>query len=268
MGARSRGRAETRFRPVAAWRRVEPVPTERLWLTEPRRSTCLARVVAVRGAAFALDRSLFAPTSRRHRHPQPHDQGTAWWEGEKRNLVRVTERDGTLWHELRGAVPPVGTQLNCHLDAERRAATSAAHTAMHLAIAALARSGAPPMRADPEVKGGRNVRLVLAGPVAPRLLADALSLANSWIAQGRPVRREFVPRGSEAHALDAQAFHPPDPYPGPPDVLACARIEGVCAYPCDGTHVERTGILGRIMAAQVRAHGLGTTVLLRCGKKA
>ena len=236
--------------------------TERLWITEPRRTTALARVVAVRGAAFALDRSLFAPTSRTHRHPQPHDQGTVWGEGEKRWLMRVEERDGALWHRLKGMLPPIGTELNCHLDAERRAQVSRTHTAMHLLLAAL-RPHRAALTADPKVKLGGTFRLDLAAPLAPRALAEALARANAWAAEDRRVTREHLPRGTEAKLLDAQAFQPPDPYPGPAATLDAVRIEGVCAYPCDGTHVERTRKVGRIVIPVARAAHGGAVIVAK-----
>jgi Ser-tRNA(Ala) deacylase AlaX len=229
------------------------VSTERLWLTEPRRSTALAKVVAVRGGAFALDRSLFAPASVFHRHPQPADKGTVWLQGEKRRLERVFQRDGVLWHQLRGTVPAVGEQAQCQLDADRRLEASRAHTAMHLLMAALHRANAPPMARNPEVRGGGHFRLDLAAPVEPRTLAGCLAQARQWAADDRPVRREHLARGHEAKVLDAQRFHPPDPYPGPPTVLDVAVVTGVCSYPCDGTHVERTGKVGGFAIAQAHA---------------
>lgn len=240
--------------------------TERLWISDPKRTTALCKVTAVRGGAFALDRTLFAPVSRAHRHPQPHDQGTVWGEGEKRNLVRVVERDGALWHVLRGALPPVGTQLNCHLDQDRRELMSCAHTAMHLLEKALQDAGAPPLVADPEVKGGGNVRLELGRPVAPALLASVLKQANAWVGADLAVSREFVPRGLETRTLDAQSFHPPDPFPGPPDTLTAVRIGNACTYPCDGTHVDRTGRVGRIVVAEARPRAGGATVVARVVK--
>jgi alanyl-tRNA synthetase len=237
--------------------------TERLWLTDPKRTTAICKVVATRGGAFALDRSLFAPASRTHRHPQPHDQGTVWWEGEKRWLDRVFERDGAVWHVARGVVPPAGSELNCHLDTERRELASRAHTAMHLMLKALADRGAPPLVADPEVKGGGNVRLDLAAAVAPRVLADALAQANRWVDEDRRVLREFLPRDAAERLLDRQSFQPPDPYPGPPDSLTAVRIEGLCAYPCDGTHVERTARVGRIVVAESRGGQARGTVVVR-----
>lgn len=237
--------------------------TERLWLTEPRRATCLAKVVAVRGQAFALDRSLFAPVSVLHRHPQPGDLGTVWLTGEKRLLLRSFLGDGVLWHQLRGTVPAVGDQAQCQLDAERRLLASRAHTAMHLLLAALHRANAPPLVRNPEVKGGGSFRLDLAAPVEPRLLASCLAQARQWAAEDRPVAREHLARGHEAKVLDAQRFHPPDPYPGPATVLDVAAIRDVCSYPCDGTHVERTGKVGGLVVAQAQATRSGFTLVGR-----
>jgi misacylated tRNA(Ala) deacylase len=236
--------------------------TERLWITEPERSTALARVSHVRGRTFALDRSLFAPTSRAHRHPQPHDQGTIWWDGEKRRLERVFERDGGLWHQLRGTVPSVGAELNCHLDSDRRRLASRAHTAMHLILAALWASGAPPLVADPEVKGGGNVRLDFAGPVPARTLASARAQAMAWIAADLSITRDHAVRGTESKFVQPQRFQPPDPYPGPATTLDVVRIDGVCAYPCDGTLVARTGKVGSIAIAEARGRNDGTFVVV------
>jgi Ser-tRNA(Ala) deacylase AlaX len=84
-------------------------------------------------------------------------------------------------------------------------------------------------------------------------LAGWLAQARQWVAEDRPVKREHLARGHEAKILDAQRFQPPDPYPGPPTVLDIAAITGVCSYPCDGTHVERTGKVGEVVVAQANA---------------
>jgi Ser-tRNA(Ala) deacylase AlaX len=240
--------------------------TERLWLTQPRRATAIAKVVAVEGGLFALDRSLFAPTSRLCRHPQPHDMGMVWIDGgEKRKLVRVLDRGGRLWHQLRGTVPPVGATLNCQLDQERREKESRAHTAMHLLLVALQRAGAGPLVADPTVKGGGTFRLDFAQAPAPKLLAAALAQANQWVQDNRPVRVEHVLRGMETKVLDAQQFEVPDPYPGPDGSVPAARVEGVCCLPCDGTHVERTLKVGRVVVAQAHRGAGGFVVVGRVG---
>ena len=225
--------------------------TQRLWVTDPRRSTCLATVAATRGAAFALDRTLLAPASRAHRHPQPADRGTLWWEGEKRWVERVFERDGELWHVVPGFVPPVGAQVNLHLDGERRLPASRAHTAMHLVLAALARLDAPPVAADPEVRGGGTFRIPFREPPAPATLAAAIQQVRAWVAADLPVQRDFWTQPMRAR-LTPQRFHPPDPTPGADEVYPVVLVDGACAYPCDGTHVARTGQVGGV---QVARHG-------------
>lgn len=244
---------------------MDAIATEWLWLTQPRRSTALAKVAAVQADHFALDRSLFAPTSHVHRHPQPHDTGTVWIEGgQKRRLDRAFLRHGVLWHRLRGTVPAVGATLQCQLDQDRRERESRAHTGMHLMLAALHRAAGAPLAADPTVKGGGTFRLDLAAPfVAPKILAGWLAQANAWVAEDRKVGVEHVVRGMEAKLLDAQKFQQPDPYPGPETTLDAVRIEGVCAYPCDGTHVERTAKVGKIQVVQAHPAGGGFVVVGR-----
>lgn len=227
--------------------------TELLWLTKPKQATALATVTAVRGDRFTLDRSLFAPTSRAYRHPQPHDTGTVWLDGgDKRRLESSWLEAGILWHRLRGAVPTVGATLRCHLDADRRLLVSRTHTAMHLLVAALQTVGAPPMRADPTVKLGGNLRLEFAGPIPPKAMATALAHVKAWSQADRRVTTEYVVRGMEARTLDAQSFHPANPYPGPDGPLSVVRVEGVNAFPCDGTHVERTSKIGGLQIAEAR----------------
>lgn len=240
--------------------------TNRLWLTEPRRATSISSVTRARGDRFTLDRSLFAPTSHSYRHSQPHDTGVAWIEGgEKRILTSSFEDQGLLWHRLRGAIPTVGSKLNCQLDQERRLLTSRAHTAMHLVLHAMARPGPastrPALVADPAVKGGGTFRLELAGPVAPTQLAAWLAQANQWVAANKRATVEHHPRELAAKVLEAQLFDPADPFPGPQDVLSCVRVDGVGALPCDGTHVEQTQRVGRIVFNQARTTGRRVTLV-------
>jgi len=245
---------------AAACRRA--VSSERLWLSEPRRATCLATVTGVRGDAFTVDRCLFAPASKALRHPQPADQGVAVVGGDKRVLSAVFERDGDVWLRLRGFTPTVGDRLQCQLDRDVRDLASRAHTALHLLLAALRKERAPPLPKDPEVKGGGHARLSLAAPAAPELLARALAQANAWAAADLGVEREHASRDVVARVATPQAFDPPDPYPGG-DVVPIVRIGEACAYPCDGTHVERTHKVGRIVLPQVSPARGGMTVVLR-----
>jgi Ser-tRNA(Ala) deacylase AlaX len=228
---------------------------ERLWLTEPRRATCLATVAQAEGDWFAPDRCLFAPRSRSCRHPQNPDEGHIVVAGEKRVVAGVQERDGLVWLRLRGTVPRPGDRLQCQLDQDVRLLASRAHTAMHAMLASLSRSGAPPHVTDPEVKGGGSFRLTLRAPMRPDEVKAALDGANALLRPDMAVEREFASGAAILRLALRQDFHPPHPHPGP-DPVQLVRF-GAVAYPCDGTHVERTGKVGRLVVAHARSGSAG-----------
>jgi Ser-tRNA(Ala) deacylase AlaX len=238
------------------------VATVPLWVTEPRRATSLSTVTATRGMWFALDRSLYAPTSRVCRHPQPQDQGYVWLQGTKRRLVEVQWRDGELWHRCRDWAPRTGDKLQCHLDADRRLEVSRAHTAMHLLVKALGDAGGA-LRKDPEVKLGGTVRLDLVAPLAPPLLANVRKRVLGWCRPGRTLATEAVLRSLQGRVLDPQPFLPADPFPGPPDSVMAVRVPDVCAYPCDGTHVDRTDRITDVVFAEAKTTRAGFLLVAR-----
>ncbi len=237
-------------------------PSERLWITDPRRVTCLAKVTQVKGDQFTVDRALFAPRSTACRHPQYADEGTVWWDGEKRRLASVRERGGHVWYQLRGTVPTIGAELQCQLDQDIRNLSDRAHTAMHLLIAALRAVDAPPMSADPEVKGGGHFRITLAWAAPPTSLKEALDSAQRHIDADLIVDRAYAPKHEASRSVTPQSFQPPEPVPGP-DVLSVVTVGDVCAYPCDGTHVDRTSRIGRLQIAHARQGKDGFVVVGR-----
>jgi alanyl-tRNA synthetase len=228
---------------------VTPDTAERLWETEPGRKTALAEVVDTRGEEFRLDRALFRLKSRDYRHPQRADAGTVWVDGgDKHQLVTVFEREGLVWHRVDGETPSVGDELQLHLDRARRELDSRAHTAMHLLLRAVTQLVDVTLVDDPEVKGGGRFRLDLRGwSIRPDVLAEAVDRVNTWIDDDVPVERAYEPRDVAEHKLDPQPFEEGAPYPGPGTTVEVVRVDGVCAYPCDGTHADRTGELEELV---------------------
>ncbi len=237
--------------------------SEHLWLTEPRRKTCLAEVVERSGSAFRVDRALFRPKSRGYRHPQRADQGTVWVQGgDKHVLTTAFWRGRRVWYRIDGDAPSVGAQLQCHLDQDRRELDSRCHTAMHLLLAAMGTDG-PPLAADPEVKGGGRFRLDLrTWQLDPNELAAWLEHVNAWIEQDRQVSRSYVPRDATSHAVEEQPFEQGERIPGPDGSIEVVEIDGVCTLPCDGTHADRTSELGRVVMRDLVNKGDGTVVVI------
>ncbi|MGB1586264.1 MAG: hypothetical protein ACPHID_04380 [Thermoplasmatota archaeon] len=231
--------------------------TERLWLTEPGRATCLAKVTDVRGVWFTVDRALFAPQSRACRHPQPADKGTVWIAGEKRRLEAIRADAGGVWYRLRGTTPAVGATLQCELDPDWRDAMARGHTLMHLVIAA----SDSPMTADPEVRGDGHARLTFQEFLAPPRIEGWLQRVRGWIEADLPLASRYVEHAEAQRFATPQRFHPPNPVPG--DVAALVEISGVCAYPCDGRHVDRTGRIGEVRLVHAAMGKEGFVVVVR-----
>lgn len=240
--------------------------TERLWETEPQRNTALAEVLEVRGDRFRLDRSLFRPKSRTYRHPQRADAGTVWVKGaDKQEIRSVFEQAGSLWHRVAGPAPEVGDELQCHLDQDQRALDSRAHSAMHLLLQAVTQLADVVLVADPEVKGGGRFRLDLRSwELGPEVLAAAVDRVEAWIEQDALVERSYTPRDAAEHKLDPQPFEEGGHarYPGPATTLETVRIGEVCAYPCDGTHVDRASEIEGLVLREASAREGGAWVIV------
>jgi len=229
--------------------------TELLYLEHPSRRAALAKVTALRGEAFLLDRSLFHPGTSAYAHPQPADRGEVWLGGDKRNLRRASWDRGELRHALDGAVPERGQPVRCLLDAERRARVEAAHTAMHLVLSALARGSRVVLAAPPRVQAHAQFRLALrAEGFVLEVLAEALGAANGAVSRKLEVHVEHTTRDAIRH-VDAQPLPDGPGFPGPDDVLRIVRIGEASALPCDGTFLTTTAGLGRITAPVVRRAG-------------
>ncbi len=237
--------------------------TERLWLTEPRRRTSLSEVVEVRGNTFRLDRTLYHPKMRTYHHPQRRDRGVLWIEGgEKRKLATVREQGGDVWHRLRGTVPSVGDELQCHLDTSHRERVERAHTAMHLLLRSMWSHDGPALVEDPEVKGGGTFRMELEQAyVDGNEVKRWLDRANQWVREDHDVTYDHVPRdAAEARhsGVHEQLIHGAPSFPGPETTLRVVHVGSACTYPCDGTHVERTSEVGRIVMQHARPTNRGT----------
>lgn len=173
-------------------------------------------------------------------------------DGEKRRLDGIQTHGNAIRYRLRGTVPAVGDRLQCELDQAWRGAMARGHTLMHLLIAA---SDAP-MTADPEVRGDGHARLTFAQHIDNTRLAAWMHRVQAWIDADAPISQRFVERAEAMRFATPQEFSPPDPVPCGA-VAALVDIPGAGAFPCDGTHVDRTGRIGatRIVHARMGKDG-------------
>ena len=199
-----------------------------------------ATVTAVDGNAVVLDRTAFYPGG----GGQPCDVGELRFGGQTARVTKVGRREGEVWHELDGDVPPTGTAVQGAIDWENRHALMRTHTALHILCGVIWRDfGA-------KVTGGNMAPLsarmdfeleAMSADFAERVE----SLANAEVAAAREIGVRFLPR--------EEAFAHPDLIrtkinllpEGIPEVRV-VDIAGLDVQADGGTHLANTKDVGRI----------------------
>ncbi|RBP08562.1 misacylated tRNA(Ala) deacylase [Roseiarcus fermentans] len=222
--------------------------TEILFRDDAYRREAEATVLSADPRGVALDRTVFYPRG----GGQPGDQGELIVEGAAPVVIVDTTYDAdrkTILHVPAdgAALPAPGARVVARIDWERRYKRMRAHTALHLLSVALpypvtgGSVGDAEGRLDfdceapldkAEVERKLNELVALDAPVALRWIADEELDASPALVKTMSVK---PPRGSGRVRLVA--------------------IEGLDLQPCGGTHVARTGEIGRASVIQIEKKG-------------
>ncbi|WP_316014305.1 alanyl-tRNA editing protein [Roseobacter sp. HKCCA0434] len=204
-------------------------------------------VVASSAEGVVLDASLFYPRG----GGQPGDAGRIVWDGGEMAVADCVkgEGDAIVLVPAEGAVPPpVGTQVLQHLDWDRRFGHMRVHTALHLLSVVI------PLPVSGGAIGAEKGRLDFDMPEAPedkQALEDRL---NELIAADHAVSVEWI----EEAELDANPGLVKTMSVQPPrgsGRIRLVRIGDVDLQPCGGTHVARTGEIGRVRLGKIEKKG-------------
>lgn len=206
-----------------------------------------ATVTAVEDRGVRLDRSIFYPTG----GGQPGDTGTMRWDGGEARIVdSVKAEGGDVLHVLAPDAPRpgVGTKIHTTLDWERRHLHMRMHTALHVMSAVIkgnvtgGQVGADKSRLDFNLEGDVPTKEWVTEEV------------NRLIALDRPVTQQWVTDEelmSRPELVKTMSVRPPM---GTGRVRLLS-IEGVDLQACGGTHVARTGEIGRVECTKVENKG-------------
>jgi len=225
--------------------------TERLFLDHPRLATATATVLASGPEGIVLDRTVFYARS----GGQPGDVGVIRWDGGAVSVTDTVKGEGeTILHVPAAgeALPPPGTSVELAIDWPRRHRLMRAHTSLHL-LSSLLRGAA--------VTGGSvgldRSRLDFDLPNPPAKEAIEAGV-NALIEADHPVSTEWV----DEAVLDADPGLVRTLSVKPPRGAGRVRLvrigEGeppVDLQPCGGTHVARTGEIGRVQVLKMESKG-------------
>lgn len=225
--------------------------TERLYEADAQARGMQARVVASRPEGIVLDRTVFYARG----GGQPGDVGTLRWDGGEVAVIDTVKGEGgAILHLVApdAVRPAVGTTVEGEIDWTRRHRLMRMHTAMHL-LCSLIKGAAVTGGAV----GADKSRLDFDLPNPPPKEEVEAGL-NALIAADHPVRLEWV----DEAVLDANPALVRTMSVQPPRGTGRLRLvrigngeEPVDLQPCGGTHVSRTGEIGRIAVLKIENKG-------------
>lgn len=230
--------------------------TDRLYLHDATVRAFTATVIEVDDEGrVGLDRSAFYPTG----GGQPHDTGTLRWDGVEAAVVDVRGKGPIVLHELdlpAGTAPPaVGTTVEGSLDWERRHRLMRTHTALHILCGVIWNEWGT------AVTGGNmeplSARMDFEFDPLPEGFADRVTeLVNAEIAADRPIEVTFLPR-DVALADDDLIRTKVNLIPETVTEIRVVDIVGLDKQADGGTHVARTGEVGRFEVVKTESKGKG-----------
>jgi misacylated tRNA(Ala) deacylase len=217
---------------------------ELLFREDPYLKACDARVLAVRENVIELDRTIFYPLA----GGQAGDTGSI-------NDIRVLDTrkgEGTdsVLHlmEPGAALPAVGDVVKIEIDWERRHRLMRYHTAMHLLGAVVkapvtgGRIQEDKAHLDFDIEMEKLVKEEIEARVN-ELVSSSIATQARWITDAElDARPELVRTMSVAP-------------PRGEGRVRLLEIPGVDLQACGGTHVRRTGEIGRLSVARIRSEG-------------
>jgi misacylated tRNA(Ala) deacylase len=216
------------------------MPGYALYHTDGYRREINATVTCVDANRIALDRTIFYAQG----GGQVADHGTLVWTGGTAQIVDVRKDDAQICHQIAGDVPAIGTPVHGTLDWERRYALMRTHTATHILNGVIWRDYRA-LVTGASVDVGRGRIDFELDRMSGDLVAEVEAHLNAEVAADRAVRVRFLPRAellATPGLLRSKWVAPPEDL----DHVRVIEIVDLDTQACGGTHVARTGEVGRI----------------------
>jgi misacylated tRNA(Ala) deacylase len=227
--------------------------TEFLFRDDAYRAECQALVVAAGPEGVELDRTVFYATS----GGQPGDSGRLVWDGGEARVVAAVHPVGERARVLHGladgvAAPEPGTAVLAAIDWDRRHRLMRMHTALHLLSVVM------PYPVTGGAIGEERSRLDFDMAEPPDDVAELEALLNGHVAADLPVTVEWIDEAALAARPEMVKTMKVKPPVGQGRVRLVRIGEGAATIdlqPCGGTHVGRTGEIGRLRIGKIEKKG-------------
>ncbi|MGL6210745.1 MAG: alanyl-tRNA editing protein [Paracoccaceae bacterium] len=226
--------------------------TDLLFRSDPYLSRAEATVIGhTPEGGIVVDRSIFYPTG----GGQPGDSGHVTWDGSRFQIATAVKIEGGFVALVPGeavAMPPIGADVAQTLDWERRHRHMRMHTALHLLSVAIplpvtgGQIGAERGRLDFDMADPPSDVEALNSQLARMIEAD-LEVTESWITDAE--------LDANPGLVKTLSVAPPRGQ-GRVRLIRIGSASGqIDLQPCGGTHVARTGEIGRVEIGRIEKKG-------------
>ena len=226
--------------------------TEPLYLTDPYRKSANATVLAQTGeGGIVLDRTIFYPRG----GGQPGDSGMLDWDGGRIPIATAVKGEGgaiVLIPAEAMTLPPVGAEIGQRLDWDRRHGHMRIHTALHLLSVVIplpvtgGAVGADKGRLDFDMPEALEDKMLLEGRLNALVTRD-LAVSEDWITEAE--------LDANPGLVKTMSVQPPRGA-GRIRLIRIGTAEAqIDLQPCGGTHVARTGEIGKLSIGKIEKKG-------------
>jgi len=221
--------------------------TEELFREDSYLKECKATVTESAPGRVVLDRTVFYPTG----GGQPGDSGTLILpDGAEISVTDTVKADGGIAHVIADDAPPPapGTHVSVRIDWDRRYRHMRMHSLLHLVCAAVpclitgAQVGAEKSRVDFDT-GETTLDKEELTATLNHLVAEDRALSHRWITDA-----ELDANPDLVRTMSVQP-------PRGTGRVRLMEVAGIDLQPCGGTHVARTGEIGRVAVSKIESKG-------------
>ena len=226
--------------------------TELMFREDPYRKSATAKVVALTDeGGVVLDRTIFYPRG----GGQPGDSGRLEWDGGRVPIATTVKDDAgriVLVPAEPVKLPEVGADVNQGLDWDRRYGHMRIHTALHLLSVVI------PLPVTGGAIGAEKGRLDFMMPQPPEDVRVLEGQLNALITRDVPVTEEWITEDdldAKPDLVKTMSVQPPRGAGHIRLVRIGTEEKLVDLQPCGGTHVARTGEIGKLVIGKVENKG-------------
>lgn len=216
-------------------------PTRAIYYEDPDRLSFRAKVLKTIDRYVILDSTCFYPEG----GGAISDTGVMRWVGGESSVVAVEKIGDVIIHMVDGPIPPVGVEVECYVDKERREQVRRHHTATHILIGAARRLLGSHIWQMGSLKAVDYARLDISH--YRRLSIDDIRalerIANDIVRKARRVNVYWMPR-DKAESIYGFTIYQGGVFPG--KTLRIVEIEDWDVEACGGIHCNNTSEVGFI----------------------